>query len=117
KYLRGSANSLPSREVAKDLLRQEWDRAFDSLRPGVVALDTTIHEWVWSPEKKELVFEPMTEGQARRLRLAQAARNLLSVAPQDEESQRLAAMSLAEVLTADSPAYVVADGSAAMLHA
>jgi hypothetical protein len=117
KYMQGSSKSGPSREIAKERLRQEWDRAFDALRPELVAMDTPIHEWVWSAEKQDLVFEPMTEGQARRLKLASAATNLLLVAPQDEEARRIAAMSLAEVLTADSPTYSIGESSSSMRRA
>jgi hypothetical protein len=107
--LRKSAKTIPSREAALLRLRQEWDRAFDDLRPGVVALDTPTFEWIWSSEKKELVHQLMTVGQARRWKLARAGIAMLEVAPNDLEVGRLAAISIAEAATADAPGYLLAE--------
>lgn len=97
--------SLPSREIALERLRIEWDRAYDALRPGVVELDMPTFNWGWTSATKQLTYQSMTEGQSRRWKLAQIASDMLTVAPLDVETQRLAAVSLAEAAVADAPGY------------
>lgn len=110
-HFHASSTAIPTQAKAIEVLRREWNEAMDALRPGVLALDAPIYAWTWSTEKEELVYAAMTEGQARRLKLAQAAAELLEIAPDDNEVQRLAAMSLAEAATADAPAYRLEDDS------
>lgn len=107
---RAAGQSVPTQEMAVQRLRREWDRAFDALRPGVTELDLPTYEWLWSEDSKELTYQAMTEGQARRSKLAQIAADLLTVAPNDADVQRLAAISFAEAAAADAPGYDLAQG-------
>lgn len=105
-----AGQSIPSQDIAVQRLRREWDGAFDALRPGVAEFDLPAHEWVWSDTDKELTYKEMTEGQSRRWRLAQVASDLLTVAPQDADAQRLAAISYAEAAAADAPGFELDQG-------
>lgn len=100
-----AGQSIPTQSIAIQRLREMWDQAFDALRPEATQFDLPTHEWVWSADGKGLTFQAMTEGQARRWRLAQVASDLVVVAPQDAEVQRLAAISFAEAAVAEASGF------------